>query len=285
MAILDKPRAGLARAVQQRIAGNDFADAHAKIWYTPGERWFRESDAIWRVHADAAMFVGGIRALLLQSLHPVAMRAVSEHSGYQGDPWGRLHRTSTYLATTTYGAIPDAERSIKIVRAIHSRVRGQMPDGTPYRADDPHLLTWVHIAEIDSFLASHRVFGADRLSAEDCDTYVRQTGEVARRLGVPDPPQSTLELAERLAAYRPEMRWSGPAAEAAELLLRNPPLPGPAKAGYAVLAAGAISVLPAWVRAELRLPTLPITDRVVAQPLTRTALRTLRWALGPQAAA
>ena len=105
---LPNPRAGLARAVRERIAG-DFEAQHAEIWRT-GERWFTEQDAIWRVHADTSMFIGGIRALLLQSLHPVAMQAVAEHAGFREDFWGRFQRTSKYLALTTYGTVPDAER-------------------------------------------------------------------------------------------------------------------------------------------------------------------------------
>ena len=159
--LLDRGRATLAGAVRMRIAGPEFESAHRRIWYTPGPRWFTADDAIWRIHADTSMFVGGIRALLLQSLHPVAMLGVSEHSGFRGDPWGRLHRTSRFLATTTYGTISDAERSIAIVRAIHRRVRGTTPDGKEYRADDPHLLGWIHAAEVDSFLSSYRNFGQD----------------------------------------------------------------------------------------------------------------------------
>ncbi|HYP45513.1 MAG TPA: oxygenase MpaB family protein, partial [Propionibacteriaceae bacterium] len=271
-ALLQSPRAALAKAVRHRVAGNNFEEAHAAIWHTPGERWFSPQDAIWRVHADTSMFIGGIRALLLQSMHPVAMLGVSEHSGFRSDPWGRLQRTSTYLATTTYGAVPDAERSIRIVRAIHRRVTGVTADGQPYRADDPHLLLWVHLAEIDSFLASYDAFGGPRLSAAEKDDYVRQTGLVVERLGVVDPPQSTRELDERMAAFRPELRGSEQATEAADLLLRNPPLPAAAKVGYAALAAGAVSLLPAWIRAELRLPTLPLTDRLIARPVARTAV-------------
>jgi len=142
------PRQALASAVRHRIAGPEFNEHHEQIWYTPGPRWFAAEDPIWRVHADTAMFVGGIRALLLQSLHPVAMLGVSQHSGFRGDPWGRLHRTSRFLATTTYGTIADAERSIRIVRAIHKRVTGTTPTGQPYRADDPHLLGWIHVASV-----------------------------------------------------------------------------------------------------------------------------------------
>jgi uncharacterized protein (DUF2236 family) len=278
-ALLSRPRAALAKAVRHRVAGSNFEEAHAAIWHTPGERWFSADDAIWRVHADTSMFIGGIRALLLQSMHPVAMLGVSEHSGFRSDPWGRLQRTSTFLATTTYGAVGDAERSIKIVRAIHRRVTGTTADGQPYRADDPHLLLWVHVAEIDSFLACYQAFGQTQLSASQQDDYVRQTGQVAERLGVLNPPQTKAELDDTMVAFRPELHGSEQASEAADLLLRNPPLPAAAKVGYAALAAGAVALLPAWIRAELRLPTLPVADRLVARPVARTAVSAIRWAL------
>jgi uncharacterized protein (DUF2236 family) len=276
---LDGARRQLAEAVRGRIAGPEFQEAHEQIWYTPGPRWFAETDAIWRVHADTAMFVGGIRALLLQSLHPVAMLGVSQHSGFRGDPWGRLQRTSRFLATTTYGTIADAERSIRIVRAIHGRVRGTTPSGEDYRADDPHLLGWIHVAEVDSFLSAYAVFGATPLTEAEADDYVRQSGFVAAQLGVVDPPQTVAEVDSLIAGYRPELKLTPAASEAAELLLKDPPLAGPQKLGYAVLAAGAVSILPPWARATLLLPTLPAADRLVARPLTRSALSTLRWAL------
>jgi uncharacterized protein (DUF2236 family) len=100
------------------------------------------------------MFPAGIRALLLQSLHPLAMAGVAAHSGYKGDPWGRLQRTSEFLATTTFGTIEHAEQQIARVRRIHERVRGTAPDGRAYAASDPHLLRWVHVTEADSFLTA-----------------------------------------------------------------------------------------------------------------------------------
>ena len=279
LALLDGPRARMAASIRQRIAGSDFDSAHQRIWYSAGPRWFSESDAIWRVHNDVAMFVGGIRALLLQSLHPVAMAAVSAHSGFRGDPWGRLHRTSHFLATTTYGTIADAERSIAIVNAIHGRVRGRTPEGVAYRADDPELLAWIHLAEVDSFLGAHQALGGQPLNAADADSYVAQTGLVVAKLGVIDPPRSVADLRDQVAAYRPGLRSTEAAREAADLLLHDPPIAGLERAGYAVLAAGAVSLLPPWVRVELRLPTFPITDRLLTRTVTRTALRTIRWAL------
>jgi uncharacterized protein (DUF2236 family) len=281
---LDARRADLAQAVRDRIAGPDFQAVHERIWYTPGPRWFSEQDAIWRIHADTSMFAGGIRALLLQSLHPVAMLGVSQHSGFRGDPWGRLQRTSKFLATTTYGTIPDAERAIAIVRAIHRRVKGTTSSRHQYRADDPHLLGWVHAAEVESFLTTYRFFGAEPLDEADADAYVQQTGFVAAKLGVVEPPQTVVDLEDVLAAYRPELKLSPAAKDAADLLIKDPPLTGTQRLGYAILAAGAVSTLPIWARTALQLPTLPTTDRLVARPLTRTALGTIRWALGGAAA-
>lgn len=282
-ALLNRPRASLAKAVRLRVAGSEFESAHAKIFHAEGERWFTPGDAIWQVHSDTSMFVGGITALLFQSLHPVAMLGVSEHSGYRGDPWGRLQRTSTYLATTTYGTAADAERSIAIVRAIHRRVRGTDPQGQPYRADDSALLRWVHLAQVESFLRAYQVYGGTPLTRATTDEYLRQTGQVAGRLGVVDPPRSRAELDRQLASYRPLLRATAGAREAAHLLLRDPPLAGPARVGYTILAAGAVAILPAWVRTELRLPSLPITNAVLTQPVTRKALRAIRWALAGEA--
>ena len=279
LALVRRSRTGLAQAVRSRIGGRNFQAVHDQIWDTPGPRRFTESDAIWEVHADTAMFIGGIRALLLQSLHPVAMHGVSNNSGFRGDPWGRLQRTGRFIATTTYGTLEQAERSINQVRAIHLRISGTTEDGTAYRASDPHLLAWVHAAEVDSFLGCHQVFGARPLSARRADDYVRQSGVVAAQLGVIDPPNTVAELTDVLADFRSELRFTPAARDAADLLLRTPPLEGPARLGYQVLAGGAVSLLPAWARSMLLLPTLPATDRVLTRPLARSAMRTMRWAL------
>lgn len=272
-------RERLGSALFLRVAGPDGEQHRERIHDTPGPRWFEAGSPITRVHGDAAMFVGGIRALLLQTLHPAAMRAVSEHSGYRGDMWGRLARTSRFLAVTTFGTADDAQQSVDVVRAIHRRVRGTMPDGTPYAADDPHLLAWVHAAEIDSFLAAHRAYGATPLDAAESDEYVAQTGEVARRLGVLDPPGTVAELEATLAAFRPELRGTAEAREAVRHVLVHPPLPLAARAPYGVLAAAAIGLMPAWTRRHLLLPWLPVAERTVVPALGGAAVRTIRWAM------
>jgi uncharacterized protein (DUF2236 family) len=276
---LVSPRVSLARAVRERIAG-DFEAQHAEIW-RDGERWFTEQDAIWRVHGDTSVFIAAIRALLLQSLHPVAIQAVAEHAGFEADFWGRLQRTTRYVALTTYGTVRDAERAIAAVRAVHRRVTGTTPDGRLYSADDPHLLMWIHVAEVDSFLSAYRAFGAEKLTAAEADEYVRQAGSIAARLGVIEPPLSVMELTDVMESYRPELSGSGHARRASYLLLVQPAFAGLARVGEDLVAAGAVSTLPAWARVELRLPTLPVTERVVVRPLARSAMRALRWALEP----
>jgi uncharacterized protein (DUF2236 family) len=274
---LPKPRATIAKVVRDRIAG-DFEAQHAEIW-RKGERWFSEQDAIWRVHADTSMFIAAIRALLLQALHPIALHAVVEHAGFRRDFWGRFQRTSRYIALTTYGTVPDAERAIATVRAIHRRVHGTTPEGQPYSAEDPHLLLWVHVAEVDSFLKAFQAFGAETLSPAEADEYVRQVGFIAAQLGVIDPPTTVAELNASLQSYRPELTGSGPAREASSLLLVRPPFAGLARAGYHLLAASAVSILPTWARTELLLPALPITERALIRPLGHSAMYALRWAL------
>lgn len=268
--------------LRSRVAGPD-ADAKAEaIWGAPGERWHSKDDVIWHLNGDAAMYAGGIRALLLQALHPAAMAGVAGHSGYRSDPWGRLQRTSEFIAMTTYGPIPSAEALIERIRSVHERVRGKADDGTPYRASDPHLLAWVHIAETQSFLASFRRFGDRRLTQAQADEYVAQAAPVGEMLGAVDLPRTEADLLAALEAYRPELRASEAALDTVDFLLRQPPVPGLARPGYWMLAAGAIATLPVWARKELKLPTSVWFDRLVGLPLGWLATRVVRWSLGPE---
>ena len=261
------------------VAGPEGPQNRTRIHSTPGPRWFADDRPIRRVHADASMFVGGLRALLLQSLHPLAMAGVAQHSDYKGDPWGRLQRTSTFLAVTTFGTATDAKRAVDRVRGIHRRVHGQAPDGREYRAEDPHLLEWVHIAEVDSFLLAHQLYGANPLDQEGRDGYVADTARVATALGVPDPPRTEAELAERIAAYRSELRSTEAAREAARFLLITPPLPLLARAPYGVLAATSVSMLPPWARLPLRLPYLPPVEATAIRLAGRIVVGGIRWVM------
>ena len=276
---LDPLRDGLARMIMTKVAGPDPSAERNRVHNTPGPRWFAPDRPIRRVHGDASMFAGGLRALLLQSLHPLAMAAVSAHSGYRGDPWGRLRRTSYFLAITTYGAIPDAEVAIARVQGVHERVRGSSPDGVKYRASDPHLLKWVHLAELDSFLAAHQTYGVQPLDATEQDLYVEDAALVARKLGVIDPPTTMVELRQMLAEYRPELRGTTEARQAARFMLVHPPVPWAARPAYGVLTAAAVGLLPWWTRWPLRLPYLPLAERTVVRAAGEGLTRTIRWAL------
>jgi uncharacterized protein (DUF2236 family) len=283
--VLAPLRQRLGDAIFERVAGADGPKQRDRIHLTPGPRWFPEGSPITRVHGDHSMYVGGIRALLVQSMHPVAMAAVSEHSGYRSDMWGRLARTSTFLAVTTFGAAKHAEQAVTAVRSIHDRLSGVV-DGVPYQVSDPHLLAWVHVAEVESFLLAHRVYGRRPLTAVERDEYLAQTAVVARRLGVLDPPTSEAQLREVLASYRHELRGTTAAHEAVEVLMSRPDLPVPARPGYRALTAAAIALLPPWMRSELGLGApRPGYERTVGRALGRAMVSTIRWATLPQAGA
>jgi uncharacterized protein (DUF2236 family) len=226
------------------------------------------------------MFVGGIRALLLQSMHPLAMAAVDAHSGFRGDPWGRLQRTSTFLAETTFGTIEDADRAVDIVRAVHERVRGTAPDGRAYAASDPHLIRWVHVAEIDSFLRAHDRYGANPLDAAGRDAYVAQTAHVARALGAVDVPETVAELEQVLADYRPELEGTAAARQAARFILVHPPVPLTLRAPYGLLSAAAVGMMPRWTRWPLRLPYLPLVEATAVRTSGVVITGGIRWAMG-----
>lgn len=271
-----RSRAG--SAVFSRVAGEEGSGRRARILGAEGPRWFDDDAAIRRVHGDASMFVGGLRALLLQSLHPLAMAGVAGHSGFRGDPWGRLQRTSYFLAATTFGPAEEAERVIERIRHVHAFVRGTAPDGRAYSASDPHLLRWVHVAEIDSFLAAHDRYGREPLDPAGRDRYVADTARVARELGIPEPPETAAELADQIAGYRPELRGTPEARDAARFLLLEPPLPLAARLPYGVLAAASVGLLPRWARAPLRLPWFPVTEATAVRAGGTLITAGIRWA-------
>jgi uncharacterized protein (DUF2236 family) len=277
----DPARAWLAEQIRSRVIG-DQADAQTEaIMAAPGPRWFAPDSPVRLVHADASMFVGGLRALLLQSLHPLAMAGVAQHSDFRHDPWGRLQRTAEFVAATSFGPIPVAEQAVAVVHRVHERVVGTASDGRPYAANDPHLLRWVHIAEIDSFLAAYQRYGRRPLTPAEADRYVHDVGLVARKLGVNDPPRSVADLRGELRDFRPELASSREARDAARFLLLEPPLPLAARAPYLLLAGAAVALLPAWTRWPLRLPLLPVSEAVVLRPAGQMVTQLIRWSMAP----
>lgn len=278
---LTSARSTLGATIFARVAGDEGPARRERIMFAPGPRRFAPDSAIATVHGDASMFVGGIRALLLQSLHPLAMAAVDQHSGFRGDPWGRLQRTSGFLAVTTFGTDADAERAIRAVRAVHDTISGVAPDGRPYRASDPHLLRWVHVAEVDSFLRAHDRYGHQPLDAEGRDAYVREAAVVARELGASDVPESVAELEAALEAFRQELESTEAARRTVRYLLIHPPVPLAIRVPYAVLAAAGVGLMPRWSRWPLRLPWLPVAEASAVRLGGEVVTRSIRWAMTP----
>ena len=271
-------RARVGDAIFLKVAGPQGHAARKRIHETPGPRWFAPGSPMRMVHSDASTFVGGLHALLLQSLHPLAMAGVAGHSGYRGDPWGRLARTSTFLAFTAFGTADDAQRMVDMVRATHTKVAGIAPDGRPYAASDPHLLNWIHIAEADSFLSAYQRYGPQPLSPAQTDEYVAQSGRVATALGAVDVPQTVSELAAAFERYKPELEVTPAALDTAAFLLDEPPLPWAARVPYSLIASGAVALLPRW--ASDMLGRSRRTTLAAGGPAGAIATHAIRWALG-----
>jgi len=235
--------------------------------------WFTPDDPIWTVHGSVATFLGGIRSLLLQALHPLALAGVDQHSSYREDPFGRLQRTGAFIAATTYGSADLAGQTVRAVQSMHARVAGTAPDGRAYSAQDPRLLEWVHVSLTDSMLRAYLDFGRD--GPIDADGYVADMAVVAGAMGVPDPPRSQSELGAALDGFRPELRVDEHVRRTHRFILGAPMPPG-LRNGYRILARGAWDTLPRFALEMLdSRPRRTAIDHALAD----TALRVLRVAL------
>jgi uncharacterized protein (DUF2236 family) len=264
--------------------GGGTEDGLAKVLrIAPDPGLFGPGSITWKVHADPLLGLGGLRALLLQAAHPLAMAGVSEHSEFRADPWGRLVRTAQYIGTVSFGTTTDAERAAARVRGLHRTVRGFDPaSDRAYSASDPELLTWVHVTEVDSFLSTARRGGLALTDAE-ADGYVAEQARAGALLGVPAhlAPQTVADIQDYYAQMRPQLRISDQAREAARYVI-HPPMPRkvalltPARPAWYGLAGLAFALLPRWARRMYRLPGLPTTDLAAT-----LAVRTLHTAVAP----
>src|SRR5580692_7307459 len=214
--------------------------------------FFGPGSVAWRLSGDLSGIVGGLRALLLQALHPLAMAGVDQHSDWRQDPVGRLAATTAYTTTVTFGERAAVERAAARVRRIHERVTGTDPvTGRAYAAGDPALLLWVHAALVDSALAAGTLFGTP-LAAADADAYVGEMRIAAELLGVPHEiiPASVAELERYVASVRPELRGTPAAAESMGYLLDPAGLDSDIAELWQDLREAAIATLPAWARQE-----------------------------------
>ncbi|MCP8633844.1 oxygenase MpaB family protein [Pseudomonas mosselii] len=233
----------------------------------------------WQVHGDfPSMLVGGISALMLQLLHPLALAGVWDHSNFRQDLLGRLRRTSQFISGTTFGSTRDAEWLIDKVRTIHLKVTGTAPDGRPYAASDPDLLTWVHVAEVSSFLAAHLRYRNPRLPRAEQDAYYDEIALIAERLGARDVPRSCAEVDEYLRRMRPQLQCDARSLEVMDILLKAPaPSRMAEPVGKLMLNAG-IDLLPEWASEMLGVHQGAFERRMIRLGLNNTA-PVLRWAM------
>lgn len=271
-------RAGLADQVRGLVAGDGPPVRDLSHPVTGDAGLFGPHSVTWRVHQDASMFVGGLRALLLQTMHPLAMAGVADHSAYREDPLGRLTRTATYVGVTTFGTTAQARGAIASVRRVHDRVTGVAPDGRRYRANDPHLLTWVHHTLVDSFLRAFRRYGAGPITRTEADRYVDEMAVLAEEWGAEPAARSVTELRAYFHAVTPELAAT-PAARDAARWLCLPPLPLAARPAYAVILPAAVGLLPGSTRRSLRLPWAPGLDPLVVRPATIALVRSIDWVM------
>lgn len=273
---LEQVRTRIAGSIRTLVAGSPEPPPPRRP--ADGQGLFGPGSVTWRVHADPAMFIGGLRALLMQTMHPLAMAGVADHSDYRSDPWGRLRRTGSFVGVTTFGSEAEARAAIERVRQVHEHVRGTAPDGRPYAATDPHLLAWVHVTEVDSFLRAHQRYGTDRLTGADADRYVAEMAGVAELMGAEPVPTSMAAMERWMQGVRPELVVGAQARRAVAFLL-VPPVPIAVRPLYGVVGAAAIGLLPAWARRKLWLPSPPLSDPLLVRPTARALVGSLGWVL------
>ncbi|TAM55215.1 MAG: DUF2236 domain-containing protein [Paraburkholderia sp.] len=247
----------------------------------PGDPGLFGPDSVcWRVHADfTSMMIGGVSALMLQTLHPLALAGVWDHSTFRTDMRGRLRRTATFIAGTTYGARADALALIERVKRIHLSVTGVAPDGRPYRASDPALLTWVHVAEVSSFLAAFLRYVDPSLSAAQQDRYYAEVALIAKMLGAADVPETRAQVVAYLTAMRPQLEASSRTFEVVRILRHAAPPDRPLmRPAVKLMLSAGVDLLPDWAQAMLGFNALARMQAALARPGVRVVAPVIRWA-------
>lgn len=267
---------------QVRSLFNDSANGQQPVPPSDAALFLRDTP-IRMVHADiVGMMTGGIRALLLQMLHPHALQGVLDHSNFREDMHGRLQRTARFIAVTTYGHRDEAMKAIARVNRIHAHVGGTLPDGTAYAATNPRTLAWVHVTEAQSFLAGYLRHVRPGMPGAEQDEYYRQFAVIARALGADPVPESRAEAESIFRELRHDLASSPQAREVAQLVLNQRPKGAP-QAVQTMITADAVAMLPDWARTMLRLQR-PMLTALPARAATWGMGRTLRWAFRQPAA-
>ena len=240
---------------------------------------FGPGSAAWAVHGDfSSMMIGGVAALLTQMLHPGALAGVWDHSDWQKNPAGRLRRTAQFVGGTTFGGTPQAHALIERVRRIHDRVAGTLPDGMPYRATDPALLTWVHVVEVDCFLRAFVAYREPGMPGARQDRYLAEMAQLARLLGAGDVPDSRRAVAAYFRAVRADLRGDERVHQVARALLHQPATNGATAPIQALLLQAGIELMQPWA-AALHGRAVPALQRPAIRLGASATAGVLRWAL------
>ncbi|WP_211251664.1 oxygenase MpaB family protein [Andreprevotia chitinilytica] len=236
---------------------------------------FGPDSMCWRVHQDfTAMMIGGVSALMLQTLHQRALAGVWDHSNFRQDLKGRLGRTSFFIACTTYGSTQLAEEAIAHVRRVHERVKGIAPDGQAYSADDPDLLTWVHVTEASSFLNAYMKYVDPQLSIREQDQYFDEIALIALKLGATDVPRSRQAIDEYLNTQRAHLSSSDRTQEVIRILADMPPVP----LNQLFIQSG-FGLLPDWAQTMLGRPAPRFLEQMLIAKSVKAITPPIRWAL------
>ncbi|MGB7406213.1 MAG: oxygenase MpaB family protein, partial [Pacificimonas sp.] len=239
--------------VKDRIASEIRAlfapDGTRDVPFEPGVGLFPADSISRQVHGNVVtMMIGGVSALFLQMLHPGALGGVWDHSDFRKDMLGRLRRTARFIGVTTFGQLDDAEAAIARVRQVHDYVKGTLPDGTPYSANDPELLRWVHVTELVSFLAAYRRYRDPAMGRREADRYFAENVIVAERLGATDVPASEAAANAYLKGIRHDLLVDARVREVAGILMAHRADNALAQPGVTLLMKAGIDLMPDWAR-------------------------------------
>lgn len=276
--IIASPIESLRRAVRGRITEvfND-ADKGERPVLRRADALFAPDSVAWAVNGDVVtMMIGGVAGLLLQMLHPAVLAGVWDHSDFRADMHGRLRRTAKFIAITTYDHADAGRAAIDKVNRIHAKLGGTLPDGASYRVSDPHLLAWVHVTEVTSFLDAWIRYADPSMPLSRQDAYFAEMAQIADALGADPVPRSRAEADALIQSFRPELRADARTHEVAAMVMRQTVgMPAVDAAAGMIMQAG-LDLLPAWARAMHAQPAgLP---RPLMHAGVRRTARFIRWA-------
>lgn len=279
MSLADPVSSRVKASIRNRVIAmfNDTSRGEAPVPRSQ-DALFAPGSVVWRVHGDVgSMMVGGVTSLLLQMLHPAVLAGVWDHSNFRQDMHGRLRRTARFIARTTYGEKQAAQAAIATVRRVHDHVEGTLPGGTPYSANDPALLAWVHVTETSSFLDAWIRYGEPMMSLGDRDRYFAQMAQVGEALGADPVPRSRADARRIISTMRPQLRVDERTREISGLILAGQGAPPLGDMPRKLAMQAAIDLLPGWARTMHGFAMSPL-ERPLVRAGTYGVAQTLRWA-------